>query len=86
MVKNLPANAGDMGLILDQADPTGRGAIKPMHQNYWTCALEPRSHNYWAHMPQPLKPVNPGAHAPQQKKPLQWEAHTLQLESNPNLP
>ena len=34
MVKNLPANAGDMGLILDQADPTGRGAIKPMHQNY----------------------------------------------------
>ena len=86
MVKKLSVNAGDTGSIIDQADLTGCGAAKPMHQNYWTCALEPRRHNYWALMPQPLKPMNPRAHAPQQKKPLQWEAHTLQLESSPNLP
>ena len=29
-------------------DPTCRGATKPMHHNYWACALEPVSHSYWA--------------------------------------
>ena len=38
-------------------DPTCCRATKPMHHNYWACALEPMSHNYWAHMPQLLKPV-----------------------------
>ena len=47
-------------------DPTCRGATKPVHHNYWACALEPASHNYWAHVPR--------AHAPQQEKPPQWEA------------
>ena len=40
-------------------DPTCCEATKPMHHNYWGCALEPVSHNYWAHVPQPmhLEPV-----------------------------
>ena len=38
-------------------DPTCRRATKPMHHNYWACALEPASHNYWAHVPQLLKPT-----------------------------
>ena len=33
---------------LVQEDPTCRRAIKPVHHNYWACALEPVSHNYWA--------------------------------------
>ena len=38
-------------------DPTCRRATKPMHHNYWACALEPASHNYWACVPQLLKPA-----------------------------
>ena len=38
-------------------DPTCRGVTKPVHHNYWACALEPMSHNYWAHVPQLLKPA-----------------------------
>ena len=38
-------------------DPTCHGATKPVHHNYWACALEPASHNHWAHMPQLLKPA-----------------------------
>ena len=38
-------------------DPTCCGAAKPVHHNYWACALEPASHNFWAHVPQLLKPV-----------------------------
>ena len=41
---------------LVREDPTRRGATKPVHDNYWACALEPASHSYWAHMP--------GTHAP----------------------
>ena len=42
---------------LVREDPTCRGAAKPVHHNYWACALEPVSHNYWAHVPQLLKPA-----------------------------
>ena len=42
---------------LVREDPTCRGATKPVHHNYWACALELVSHNYWAHMPQLLKPA-----------------------------
>ena len=42
---------------LVREDPTCRGATKPVHHNYWACALEPTSHNYWAHVPQLLKPA-----------------------------
>ena len=43
VVKNPPANAGDMGQALVREDPTCRGVTKPMHHNYWACALEPMS-------------------------------------------
>ena len=39
-------------------DSTCRGATKPLHHNYWACALEPVSHNYWACVPQLLKPAH----------------------------
>ena len=42
---------------LVREDPTSRGATKPMHHNYWACALEPASHNYWARVLQLLKPA-----------------------------
>ena len=42
---------------LVREDPTCRGATKPVHHNYWACALEPASHNYWAHVPQLRKPA-----------------------------
>ena len=42
---------------LVREDPTCRGATKPVHHNYWACALEPASHNYWACMPHLLKPA-----------------------------
>ena len=75
VVKNPPANAGTRVRALAREDPTCRGATKPMHHNYWACALEPVSHNYWA--------CAPRAHAPQQEKPLQWEARTPQRRVAP---
>ena len=60
-------------------DPTCHGATKPMHHNYWACALElarepqllsPRATTTEAHMPR--------ARALQQKQPPQWEACALQ--------
>ena len=41
-------------------DPTCLRATKPMHHNYWACALESQSCSYWAHGP-------PTAHAVQRK-------------------
>ena len=64
-------------------DPTCRGATKPVHRNYWACALEPTSHNYWAHVLQLLKPRTPRARAPQQEKPPQWEARAPQRRVAP---
>ena len=48
---------------LVQEDHTCHRATKPVHHNYWACALEPKSHNCWAPAPQLLKPVSPRAHA-----------------------
>ena len=42
---------------LVQEDPTCCGATKPIHHNFWACALEPTSHNYWVCAPQLLKPA-----------------------------
>ena len=52
VVKNLPANAGYMGLIpgLGRWDPTRLEAAGPVHHNYWTCALkvhEPQTTEAW---------------------------------------
>ena len=75
---------------LIREDPTCRRATKPVHHNYWACALEPTSHNYWAHEPQLLSPCatttearTPRARALQQEKPPQWEAHALQRRVDP---
>ena len=75
---------------LVQDDPTCRGATKPVHHNYWACALEPMSLNYWAHEPQLLNPwattteaCTPRACAPPQEKPPQWEAHAPQQRVTP---
>ena len=70
-------------LVLE--DPTCREATKPVHHNYWACALEPASHSNWARVPQILKsaPVLPRAHAPQQEKPPQREARALQHRVSP---
>ena len=39
-------------------DPTCRRATKPVHYNYWACALEPKHHNHWAHTSQLLTSVH----------------------------
>ena len=70
VVKNPPANAGDMASILIQEDPTYWGATQPVRLSYWTCALEPGSCKYWS--PHTLEPVLPAR-----------EAYALQLESRP---
>jgi len=64
---------------LIKEDPTCCIATKPVHHNYWACALEPRSHNYWALKLQLLK-----SERPQQEKPPQWEAWAGQLETGPS--
>ena len=80
VLKNLPANAGDMGLI----SGLGRSHMpRSKHHNYWACAREPRSCNYWAHAPQLLKPGCSRACTPQQEKTPQWEACARQLEISP---
>ena len=65
VVKNLPANAGDIGLIPDQ---TCHGATKPLPHHYWACT--------WVWELQLLKCVHLTVCAPQQEKPSQWDAHT----------
>ena len=67
VVKNLPANAGDVGWSLIQEDPMCHWATKPVCHIYWACALEPRSFNYWAHVPELQKPVHPRVHAPHER-------------------
>ena len=42
---------------LVREDPTWRGTTKPVHHNYWACALESMRCNYWACVPQLLKPA-----------------------------
>ena len=63
---------------LVQEDPTCCRATKPVHHNYWACALEPVSHNYWARIATSTEARVPRAHAPQQEKPPQWEARAPQ--------
>ena len=49
MVKNTPANGGDIASIPDREDPTCHTATKTMHHNYSACALEPMVHNMRSH-------------------------------------
>ena len=59
VVKNLPANAGDTGLIPGPEDPTCCEATKSVQHSYWDCVLEPENHNYLANLLQLLKPTPP---------------------------
>ena len=61
VVKNPPANVGDMSLIPGPGRSICYGATKPMHHNYLACALEPGTTT--------TKPTCPRAHALQQKQP-----------------
>ena len=67
-------------LSLIWEDPTLQAATKSMCHNYWTGALEPRSHK-WAYMLYQLKPVCPRTCATQQEKSPQ-EAQAPQLDSS----
>ena len=68
VVKNPPANAGDTGSSPVWEDPACRGATKPVHHNYWACALEPASHNFWSPRSTTTEACAPRACAPQQEK------------------
>ena len=51
MVKNLPSNAGDTGLIPGiWEDPTCQEATKPVGHNYWAHAPEPMLCNKKSHL------------------------------------
>ena len=85
VVKNQPANAGDMGL----SPGPGRSH---MPQSNLARAPQLLSLRYTAREPQLLSPHatttearTPKAHAPQHKKPLQWEALTLKQRAAPAL-
>ena len=62
--------------------PTCHGATKPVHHNYWVCALEPTSHNYRSPHATTTEAHAPRTRAPQQKKPPQ-EAHAPQRREIP---
>ena len=62
LVKDLPASAGDTGLIPSLG-------FHMLRSNYWATTKQlPSCHNYWARMPRSC--------ALQQEKPPQWEART----------
>ena len=86
-LKICPPMQGTRVWALVREDPTCRGATKPVHHNYWACALELMSHNYWAHVPQLLKPtrLEPMLHnkrSYRNEKPMHhnYWAHMLQLQ------
>ena len=76
VIKNLPANAGDMGLIPGLEVFHMPWTTKSVCPNCWAWVLEPRNHNYWARVPQYWSPCTL-VRALQQKKPPHWEALTL---------
>ena len=68
---------------LVREDLTYHGANKPVHHNYWACALEPVSHNYWARALEPVS-HNYWALVPQLLKPMFLEPmlHNKRSHSN----
>ena len=48
VIKNPPASAREMVTISDPGRFHMPRTTKPMYHNYWSCALEPRSHNCWS--------------------------------------
>ena len=83
VVKNLPANAGDMGSILgprkiphatEQLSPCAT-APEPVLQSPRATTTEPVCRNYWSPWPR--------ARVLQQERPPQWEAHALRWRVAP---
>ena len=72
---------------LVREDPTCRGATKPVHHDYWACALEPVSHSYWAPVPQLLKPtrLEPMLHNKRNHR-NEKPVHGTPAKSNPRSP
>ena len=81
-----PCQCRGQFLSLVWEDPTCHKEMKPVHHNYWACALDPRNCNYWAHVPKLIKPTQPRAQGLKQKQSPQWEACTPCLESSPCSP
>ena len=78
MVKNPPANAGDMGSSPGPGRshmPQSNEACEPQLLNLRATTTEPVCCNYWTPMPR--------ACAPQREKPLQWETCPLQPRVSP---
>ena len=88
VVKNRPANAGDMGSSpgLGRSHmPRSNKAHAPQLLSLRSRArelqlLKPVCHNYWSLCATTTEARAPRAHAPQEEKPLQWEARLPQLE------
>ena len=78
-LRNLSANAGDTGSVLDPEDPMCHRAARPIHHNYSACALEPGRYNYCIHVLQLLKPASLELH----KRSHHNEKSTMQLETSP---
>ena len=58
---------GDEGSIPGLGGSHLHGAVKPVHLNYWNCALQPRSHDHWA---PGLEPVLCSERSRRQEKPV----------------
>ena len=79
-MKNLPASAGDVGLIPD----LGRLHMPPCKYTQWPTITEPVWQNYWS--PPAIGPAshNHWARALRWEKPRHWEAYIPQLRVVPD--
>ena len=68
---------------LVREDPTGCGATKPLHHNYWALCSRARKPQLLSPRAAITEACVPRARAPQQEKPPQWEAHTPQRRVAP---
>ena len=67
---------------LVQEDPTCHRATKPVHHNYWACALEPTNHNYWSPRAATTEARTPRARAPQREAIATRSLHTTTKSSS----
>ena len=65
---------------LDQEDPTGCGATKPVHHNYQAYAVEPTCHNYWK--PMRLEPVLHSKRSHRNEKPAHRNKRVAAIHHN----
>ena len=75
VVKNLPANAGDM----DSIPGLGQSHMPQAQLSPFATTIEPVLESLGTST---TEPTDPRACVPQNERSQQWEAHTLQLESS----